>query len=116
MEVINEMKCVDIGNNTFCYLVLDSNTKDLYILTDGLHKTGVKLVNGDVMTKPKMYGARFIVFTNNSNGNLDDGCKVFDCEENKTIIMNGKIEDNLDFGEDITVVTDIDTGKSVELK
>jgi hypothetical protein len=30
--------------------------------------------------------------------------------------MNGKIENNLDFGGDITVVTDIDTGKSVELK
>jgi hypothetical protein len=116
MEVINEMTCVNIENTNYCYLVLDSKTKELYILTDGLHKTGVKLVNGDVMTKPKMYGARFIVFTNNSNGKLDDGCKVFDCEENKTIIMNGKIEDNLDFGGDITVVTDIDTGKSVELK
>lgn len=119
---INKMKITGVmmansiqrGNN--CYILYDVKTMDIYIMTNKLYKTGVKLVNNENYISAIMFD-NLIVFSNNTVENIENYCKVFDCNAEKIIVDNGKFESFFDekYYCYRHVVVNKDTGEKIEL-
>ena len=119
---INKMKITGVmmansiqrGNN--CYILYDVKTMDIYIMTNKLYKTGVKLVNNENYISAIMFD-NLIVFSNNTVENIENYCKVFDCNVEKIIVDNGKFDFFFDekFHYYRHIVVNKDTGEKIEL-
>ena len=116
MKITGTMIANHIERANNCYILYDVKTMDIYIMTNKLYKTGVKLVNDENYISAKMFD-NLIVFTNNTAESIENYCKVFDCNVGKIIVDNGKMESFFDekFYYYRHNVINKDTGEKIEL-
>lgn len=104
-----------IRNSDWCCILIDPDTKDMYITTNKFFNLGLKAKNSETLYCPSyMYNEQYVVFNNDLSARFNDDCKVFDVTEGRIIIMNGRYEEKFRQWY-VHVVIDKNTNKELQL-